>query len=283
MIGKIFSLGIYSLLTIGTIEAADIRGYVLRNIDDQPVNVMVEDHLFRPLSNEKLEPNDELILSLYYLNVMQAKKLQIFFKRQDKDAGNTRTEEIDFKLRGSKIIKVHGVDSVREETDLVLKSLHKRRTEKPKVVPVQKKILGYYFRNIDEIPLRVDLLNKQSGTIFKSTILQPNEEFLLDVDYFKKNHLLKFTVITYYNKYTNYWKELYREKLLSPCKKYKVDKVRNESSLITGFWSKHIEKPGTDKEIVAVRKVPGVNFEEFYKKCTGLYKQREKPAVAEAT
>ena len=52
-------------------------------------------------------------------------------------------------------------------------------------------------------------------------------------------------------------------------------------SLTTGFWSKHIEKPGTDKEIVAVRKVPGVSFEEFYKKCTGLYKQREKPADAE--
>ena len=90
-----------------------------------------------------------------------------------------------------------------------------------------------------------------------------------------------FTVITFYHKYTNYWKELHRSKLPSPCKEYKVDKVWNVLSLTTGFWSKHIEKPGTDKEIVAVRKVPGVSFEEFYKKCTGLYKQREKPADAE--
>ena len=49
MIGKIFSLGIYSLLTIGTIEAGDIHGYVLRNIEDKPMQVCVEDHLFRPL------------------------------------------------------------------------------------------------------------------------------------------------------------------------------------------------------------------------------------------
>ena len=79
-----------------------------------------------------------------------------------------------------------------------------------------------------------------------------------------------FTVITFYHKYTNYWKELHRSKLPSPCKEYKVDKVWNVLSLTTGFWSKHIEKPGTDKEIVAVRKVPGVSFEEFYKNVPGF-------------
>ena len=52
MIGKIFSLGIYSLLTIGTMQAGDIHGYVLRNIEDKPMQVCVEDHLFRPLANQ---------------------------------------------------------------------------------------------------------------------------------------------------------------------------------------------------------------------------------------
>lgn len=280
-------LGIYSAFMISTAQAADIHGYVLRNIDDGPINVCVEDHLYRSLANEMLEPNAELIFSLYYLSVMRAEKLRIFFKKQGKDIGSVRTEEVDLALKGSKIIKIHEsycnvlrsyVDFAPQEAQLILKSLHQPRIEKPKVVPILKKnISGYYFRNIDEIPLRVDLLNKQSGTIFKSMVLQPNEEFLLDVEYFKKNHPLMFTVITFYHKYTNYWKELHRSKLPSPCKEYQFDKVWNVLSLTTGFFSKHIEKPGTDKEIVAVRKFPGVSFEGFYKR-TGLYKQREKPA-----
>ena len=73
------AISIFSVLMIGTVQAADIHGYVLRNIDDGPVDVCVEDHRHRPLGNEKLKPNDELIFSLYYLNVMQAKKLWIFF------------------------------------------------------------------------------------------------------------------------------------------------------------------------------------------------------------
>ena len=43
---------------------------------------------------------------------MQAKKLQIFFKNQDKAVADIRTEIIDFELKEPKIITIHGVASV---------------------------------------------------------------------------------------------------------------------------------------------------------------------------
>ena len=246
-------------------------GYFLRNIDSVPVDVCIKDQNDSlVLKNEQLRPNGEVFLSHYYLQSVRALALKVFFARADKkEKDNKLSFNIDYDSEKN-IYNVHGIDDylLCDIATLYARS-NKMRTIVPHKITLEKPISGYYLRNIDGVRLSVVL--KQYKKELKTLLFNPNQEFYFDPSFLKDNqiHEIKLTV------YPDDGISLYTVSVPSPIKQCSYEKVYNILRHTNGFFSKHIKNEEMGTESIAVRKIKGVTFDEFYKR-TGLYKPRAK-------